>query len=435
MLGVPHVADDDRPPRDFLDLGPAERDAYFTEGAARYRQEQKAKEPYFYARTPNGAEAPAPAPRTLIKATPFAWIDPANIPPRRWVYGRHYQRKFISQTVGFSGVGKTLLSMVELVAIVTGRPLLGVTPSEQTNGWYWGEDPLDELQRRFAAIALHYKIDPAELEGHLFVNSGRTTKIVVAEQTKNGAKIARPVVDDLISTINSNDIGVMIVDPFISSHGVIENNNEQVEVAGSAWAEVVEQTGAALDLIHHSRKTGGAEVEVEDARGASAMGAKTRAQRTINVMTEDEGARAGVKERRAYFRIDGGGKSNNSPPSSALDWYHLQSLDLPNGDSVGVCTRWAWPDPLEGVKAADLRAVQSAINAGRWRANPQAKDWAGVAAAKALKLDVNNKEHKSKIIRLLKTWTANGMFSVVDGLDDQRRERSFIEVGEWANDN
>jgi hypothetical protein len=164
------------------------------------------------------------------------------------------------------------------------------------------------------------------------------------------------------------------------------------------------------------------------------MGAKTRAQRTINVMSEDEAARAGVKERRAYFRIDSGGKSNNSPPSSALDWYHLQPLDLPNGDSVGVCTRWALPDPLEGVTVADLRAVQSALNGGRWRANPQAKDWAGVAAAKALKLEVNNREHKAKIIRLLKTWTASGMFSIVDGLDDQRRTRSFIEVGEPAND-
>jgi hypothetical protein len=387
----------------------------------------------------NGDGAEPAAPRVTINATPFEWVDPAKIPQRRWVYGRHYQRQHVSQTVGFSGVGKSFLSMVESLAILTGRPPLGVTPDEQTNVWYWGEDPKDELQRRFTALALHYKIDPAELKGHLFVNSGRTTKIIVAEQTRSGAKIARPVIDDLIATIRANDIGLMIVDPFISSHGVVENDNAQIEIAGSAWIEVVEQTDAALDLIHHSRKTGGAEVTVEDARGASSLGAKVRAVRTINVMGEDEAARAGVKERRAYFRVDGG-KANNSPPSSALDWYQLQSIDLPNGglglpgDSVGVVTRWKWPDPLAGVSVADLRAVQSAINGGRWRANCQAKEWAGVAAAKALKLDVKNPEHKSRIIRLLKTWTDNGMFVEVNGLDDQRKTRSYLEVGERADD-
>ena len=46
----------------------------------------------------------------------------------------------------------------------------------------------------------------------------------------------------------------MVVDPFLSSHGVVENDNAQIEIAGSAWIEVVEQTDAALDLMR-SRKS------------------------------------------------------------------------------------------------------------------------------------------------------------------------------------
>ena len=38
-------------------------------------------------------------PRAIIKATPFVWVDPAAIPRRQWLYGHHYVRKFISETV------------------------------------------------------------------------------------------------------------------------------------------------------------------------------------------------------------------------------------------------------------------------------------------------------------------------------------------------
>src|SRR5271165_664676 len=71
---------------------------------------------------PNGGygpnEAPPAAARSIV-ATPFVWIDPAAIPRRQWLYGRHYSRQFISQTVAFGGVGKSLLAITEALAIVT----------------------------------------------------------------------------------------------------------------------------------------------------------------------------------------------------------------------------------------------------------------------------------------------------------------------------
>jgi hypothetical protein len=79
--------------------------------------------------------------------------------------------------------------------------------------------------------------------------------------------------------------------------------------------------------------------------------------------------------------------------------------------------------------AADLGGVQAAIAAGRWRQNSQSKDWAGYAVASALKLDANDKAARSKISELLKRWIRNGMFVVVEGLDDKRERRSYVEVG------
>jgi hypothetical protein len=34
------------------------------------------------------------APPYSISATPFVWKDPATIPPRAWLYGRHLIRKY-----------------------------------------------------------------------------------------------------------------------------------------------------------------------------------------------------------------------------------------------------------------------------------------------------------------------------------------------------
>ena len=120
-------------------------------------------------------------------------------------------------------------------------------------------------------------------------------------------------------------------------------------------------------------------------------------------MSEDEAARAGVKERRAYFRVDSG-KANNAPPSSAATGISFYPIDLPNGgdgkpgDSVGVVAKWTWPNAFDGVTVADLRAVQAAIAVGAGVKSPQAKDWAGVAVAKVIGLDATDKADRAKIV-------------------------------------
>jgi hypothetical protein len=409
-------------PEDFDDWPPEHRDSFFAAEARAYRDRL------------DGSAGVIVSGQRPITATPFAWTDPALIPRRRRLYGRHYVRKFISETVAPGGYGKSSLEIVESLAISTGRALLGIMPDERANVWYWnGEDPIEEQQRKIISAALHYEIDPTDIEGRLFVDSGRETKIILAEQARAGAVVARPIVDAVIATIKANEIGLMIVDPFVASHRVVENDNPAIELVAATWAEIADVTGCAIELVHHARKTGGAEITVDDGRGGSALLAKVRSARTLNGMTADEAARAGVENRRSYFRVENG-KANLAPPSDLAEWYRIESVDLGNGDSVGVVTRWQWPDAFDGVTVADLRKAQAAIAAGRWRASSQAKDWAGYAVASVLGLDAANKGHRIKIAALLKTWIANGMFVVVEGLDDKREKRDFIEVGTSAED-
>jgi hypothetical protein len=59
--------------------------------------------------------------------------------------------------------------------------------------------------------------------------------IVIAEQTRDGAKIAAPVVEAVTKTIIDNHIDVVDIDPFVSSHRVSENDNTSIERVAKTW--------------------------------------------------------------------------------------------------------------------------------------------------------------------------------------------------------
>jgi hypothetical protein len=135
--------------------GDTEQEQQADSNKSKPEQEQGSKQDEGQAKPQNDTKQAAQR-KKGISATPFTWIDPTQIPKRQWLYKPHYIRQFASLTVSTGGMGKSTLVIVETLAMVTGKPLLGVPPSQLLRVWYWnGEDPMDELQRRFAAAAKH----------------------------------------------------------------------------------------------------------------------------------------------------------------------------------------------------------------------------------------------------------------------------------------
>jgi hypothetical protein len=308
------------------------------------------------------------------------------------------------------------------------------------NVWIWnGEDPAEEMQRRIMAAALHFDLTPADLQGRLFVDSGRLMPVCIAVQTKGGAVLNAPHVDAVKATIKANMIGLMIVDPFVSSHTVTENDTTAMSLVARAWAQIADETRCAIELVHHSRKTNGLAITVEDGRGAVALLNAARSARTLNVMTKDEAGEAGVDEARFYFRLDNG-KANLAPPPERSTWHRLVSVPLGNerpdrpGDNVAVVSAWKWPSAFDGVTVHDLRAVQAKVHGAEWRADAQSPAWVGKAVANALDLDADEPAVKSKVKGLLKVWIETDALRIVERPDASRRPKKFVEVGEWATD-
>jgi RecA-family ATPase len=263
-----------------------------------------------------------PAPATLT-AQPYVWRDPKTIPPRQWLHAGHYIRGFLSATIAPGGLGKTSLQLVEAVGMTGGRDLLKGTTAPPLNVWYWNlEDPRDEIDRRIAAILLHYGIADGSSKvagkwGRLFVNSEEP--LVIAAMGRDETVVAEPVVGRLMSEIIGHQIDALIVDPFVSSHKVPENDNGAIDTVAKTWSRIARTCNCAVEVAHHIRKPSSgstAEITVDDARGAGALKDAGRSVRVLNVMSKEEAETISIKpaQRRCYFHIDDG-KANMKPPA------------------------------------------------------------------------------------------------------------------------
>ncbi|RWD70199.1 AAA family ATPase [Mesorhizobium sp.] len=325
-----------------------------------------------------------------ISAMPFVWRDPASIPPRQWLFGKHYIRGYATGTVAPGGTGKTAMTIVEALSMATGRDLIGGHPNPVgLKVWLWNlEDPSEEIERRIAAAVQHHGIDPATLDGRLFVNSGRETPLVIAKKVRETITVLAPVIDSLVAEIRANGIDVLIVDPFVSSHSLPENDNAAMDAAVKAWARVAHQGNCSVELVHHSRKLGGEEASAESARGGSAFVDACRGVRVINRMSTEEAGKLGISEPRFFVSMMDDKPNMAPPPTNKRDWFQLVSVLLPNGDDVGSVDRWQKPNQLDDVTPEHLASVRKLFSEATYLANEQSPEWGGRAVASVIGVEI-----------------------------------------------
>ena len=366
--------------------------------------------------------------------TPFVWKDPATLPRRPWLYGRHLLRRQVAVTVSQGGIGKSSLTICEGLAMTSGRELMGEWVAEGLSVWMYNlEDPSDELDLRVTAAMQHHKIAPSEIEGRFYRDTGRERELCMAVSGRDGAMIVKPVMDALADEIDFRKIDVLIIDPFVSSHRAGENDNNAIDMIAKEWARLADRCNCAIELVHHARKTNGVEATTEDGRGGSALLAATRSGRALNRMADNQRKNAGISDTdlRTYFSVNR--DKANLAPVGKRQWRRMESVNLANGESVGVCEVWEWPDVFDGMSSKDLLAVQNAIDGKNARLSDQAgNDWAGCIVADVLGMDVTT--DKKRLKRIIATWLASGALVKGEAEGPQRRKVPVMMVGEWATE-
>lgn len=375
----------------------------------------------------NGQQRRAEAPAEIVaandndpsslrpKADVLILKGTASLPQLEWVYGRVRIRKYVSAMFAPGGGGKTSLLTAEALDMVTGRDLLAVGHRQQLRVWYINtEDPHELVERQFETAAALHRVSNDDIGGRLLYSSGRDSSFVVAtEDKRTGFRINEPILEGIEEVAREFKPDAIIVDPFVSTHEVAENDNGAIQRVATLWVSMADALNCSIDLAHHVVKSDGP-VTANSGRGGGALKDKARIVRVVNPLSEEQAKAWEIptSDRREYFSatIDKG----NLTKAGEGGWYHIESVALGNGRGLTKPTehapavrRWYPPDASEEEVASavvseldpdDVAAILTGIENRQCRHDWQAKDWAGHEIGYVLGIDTagNKKDTDGK---------------------------------------
>lgn len=392
-----------------------------------------------------------PGQEASIRATPYVWRDASLLPRQQFLYGFELQRGHVSALVAPGAAGKSTYLMARALCMATG---IRRFKQQVWNGphrvWLWNlEDKRVHLERMLQAFCMHHGIKEADLGDRLFLDSAvrnadgegdyvpQVLKLAT-EDRSSGVVIQRPHAQALISELRARAIDHLDVDPFVSSHGVSENDNNAIDLVAKEWAYIAAEANCSISLAHHIKKIEGREATALDARGATALINAARSVLVINRMDAEQADACGIahNERKFYFNMVDG-KSNRAPPARSADWFKLVGQGLGNADvgcpgpedNVAAVERFIPPDAFGGLSKDMLRYVMAQIegNPSQCREHIASPQWVGRVVADALSLSIDLPADKNKVQLFVRTWLQNGLLRTV--LRNVRGEqKKFVEV-------
>ena len=413
------------------------------------------------------ADAAAAANTTALRATrlsPLQTANPTKIPPRAWLYGRNTIRETVGFIVAPGGTGKSALTVVEALAMVTGRELLsGDKPHKKQCVWlHNAEDSHGEMQRRIAAAMIHHKITSADIGDRLVVTSGRDLDLTLGQDGPKGPEVPGGTANGLVGLIADNKIDVVIFDPLGAMHTLAENDNTGANVCMKMLREVAGQTNTALTMVHHASKNAGKDMEGAGAaasRGASAWTDAARVVRQLDTMTKEDAKMFLIPEedRRRYVREDNG--KANMAPAAASKWLRLVGVklnngnaDYPDGDEVQTVERWFPPDvaSLGALTPSEMARVQEAISKAGVddrRSDVRAVGWIGYLIADTFSLSPgapttkkvtrtpDEQRDRDLVGAIIRAGLKSGWLVTTQEWDkDARKDRPCVSIGEAVAD-
>lgn len=353
-------------------------------------------------------------------------------PPREWLLGNSFCRRYVSSVLADGGTGKTALRIAQGLSLASGRSLIGEHVFQRSRVLLVSlEDDADELRRRVLAARLHYNIQLSEIDGWLFLaapgrQAGKLKIMNAGGRTEDGQLKA-----NLEAAITANAIDCVIVDPLVKTHKVEENSNSAIDDVAQILTDLAIAHNIAIDVPHHTSKGAERPGDAHRGRGASALIDAARLTYTLTAMSELDADTFGIvrTERRRYVRYDRA-KVNTAPTGGAVTWFKLISVNLangteryPNGDEVQVVEIWTPPETWSGMDNALLNNILTEINNGMpnkslYSAAPNARTRA--AWKVVCRLAPEKTEQQARDI--IQTWLKTGVLMECEYYDHSVRK-------------
>jgi AAA domain len=361
-------------------------------------------------RAPDYGVAPA---ATLAERD--AGDDTGPIPPRRWLLGNQFCRKFVSSLIAPGATGKSALRLLQFISLATGRALTGQHVFRRCRVLLLSfEDDLDELHRRIAAALIHHRIDRSEIKEWFFYAAPKGIKL--AEMVKGSRQIGQleKLLREAIARRKADIVGL---DPFIKLHALEENDNGAMDFVCDLLTTLAIELDIAVDVPHHAKKGNQVAGDADAGRGASGIRDAGRLVYTLTRMSQDEATAFDIKEadRAAYVRLDSA-KVNIVPSAQNTTWFKLVSVRLdngtaeyPNGDEVQTVEPWSPPKTWANLSNFALNAALTEIDSGM----PNGRRYSGAASARTRAAWPVVQRHcsgktESQCREIIKTWLMTG---------------------------
>jgi len=270
-----------------------------------------------------------------------------HVKPDEWVLGRTYLRGDLTLTVATGGVGKSVLTINEALAVASGKQLTWDKVERPGNVWLHStEDSYNTIEKRVLAAKIHHGVGD---EGVIW-SSGDRLKMTFAVPDANGNNsVCKDTVEFTKRTILENNITLFVLDPLLETHELKENGNESMNFVCKILRGIARETKCAISVVHHIAKGGKPEYgNLSKARGASSTGDAVRSARTVYPMDRKEAGGYGMTPNQSvrYIRIDAA-KCNYALLDATTRWYEKVSVQvIPGCDETSPALR-----------RADLRVV------------------------------------------------------------------------------
>jgi hypothetical protein len=353
-------------------------------------------------------------------------------PPRGWLLGNTFCRKFMSSLFGDGAVGKSALRYAQLLSLAVGRPLTGEYVFQRCRVLIISlEDDDSEMRRRILAARLHHKIELEELRGWLFLAAPGAAVGKLMTTDKAGKGIRGKLADAIERVVLARKIDIVSIDPFVKSHSVDENHNSLIDDVVQILTDLQNKRNISVDAPHHISKGQLEPGNASRGRGASSMTNAMRLVYTLTPMSTEEAEAFGVMEdvRRQYIRVDSA-KVNTTKHLGEAKWFRLVGVRIgnetdmyPNGDEVQTVEPWTPPDTWADLTSHTLNQILTEIDAGL----PDGNRYTDAAKAKnreAWIVIVKHAPRKSEqqARQIIRTWVKNGVLTSREYLNPTSRK-------------
>ncbi len=271
-------------------------------------------------------------------AAPFGPIAPIRLwldtepPPVDYLFENLLIRGITGGIFAAGGTGKTYLILCLMLSASLGKPSFRTfrpTRAMRVLGLL-GEDPPDMIHRRIKNILGNFEdVDKVLLAENLRLYCGRPVPLMKLD---NNNPIQTNAFEWLKNEVETFRPELIIVDPKSMHYGLDENNNDN----NTQWINSLKEltsNGATVLFCHHVTKTLSGALELNGARGGSALADGSRFAANMRGLTEEDAKKYEIDEPWRYveFKVTKNSYVPKLPGSVFFRFTHdgaLEEVDL-----------------------------------------------------------------------------------------------------------